>query len=168
MGVLKKILSAVLIYNILFVPLFVYSDTNTVSTNTANVMIKDNKSGSGSLSTLEDKQTLAVIGFINMGDKPDKDINLVISKSMIIFLSKVPGVKIIEFDDVEKHAKQNNFWESKKLDINTALDMGLLMKAKHIIVGDYKVNKQKDTILINVYVYDVTTGDLILKKKVRR
>ncbi len=84
---------------------------------------------------------------------------------MNIFLSKLPGVEIKEFNEVEKLAGQNNFWESKKLDINTALDMGLMMKAKHIITGDYKVNKEKDTILINVYVYDVTTGDLILKRQ---
>ncbi len=113
----------------------------------------------------DEVKSLAVIGFINLGDKTENSINLVVCKSMTTFLSKLPGIKIRPFSDVENAAKEENFWESRKLDVNAALDIGLKLKVNQAIFGTYSVNKQNETIIITVYDYDVKTSELILKRE---
>ncbi len=66
---------------------------------------------------------------------------------------------------MEKAARQNGFWELKKLDVTAASALGLQLKSGRIVTGDYKVNKKKESIVINVYLYDTVTSELIMKRK---
>jgi hypothetical protein len=113
----------------------------------------------------QEAKSIAVIGFINQGERSDDNINLTITKSLTTFLSKIPGVKVSPYTEVEKITKQDGFWEQNKLDVTAASDIGLKLKVKQIIIGDYRVNKKKETIAINVYVYDAITSELKMKRQ---
>ncbi len=111
-----------------------------------------------------DVKTIAVVGFINQGDKTDDSINKVISKSLITFLGNISGTKVTSYEAMEKLALEKNFWQSKDLDVDTAVEMGLDLAVKQVVTGTYKVNKKNGTIKITVYVYDPATAELKLKR----
>ncbi len=119
---------------------------------------------SASAAQLNETKTIAVVGFINQGDKMDDTINKVISKSLITFLAKIKGTKVTAYDAVEKLSADNKFWESKELDADIAVEMGLDLAVKQVVTGTYKVNKKAGTIKIVVYVYDPITSELKLKR----
>lgn len=105
-----------------------------------------------------------VAGFINRGASGGDQVNAVITKSMIAFLMKIPGAVITPYEEVEKEAAKKGFWARRKLDIDTATSIAQRFESKQMIVGDYLVDDSAETVEINVYVYDVVTGDLKLKR----
>ncbi len=111
-----------------------------------------------------DIKTIAVVGFINQGDKTDNSVNKVISKSLITFLAKVKGTKVISYEVIEKLAEDNNFWESKELNVETASEMGLNLAVKQVVTGTYKIDNKKEIVHITVQVYDPATSELKLKR----
>ncbi len=111
------------------------------------------------------KNTL-VAGFINRGDESDDNINPIITKSLITFLAKLPGVEITSYPDLERISLSNGFWKSGKINIDAALQMAQNLNADHLIVGDYKVNGITKRIQINLFAYDVITGKLLLKRTI--
>ena len=113
----------------------------------------------------EEIKTIAVAGFINQGVKTDDPINKVISKSLITYLGKIGGVRVTPFAIMEKLAAENKFWKSKKLDIETAVEMGLSLKAERVVTGTYKVDAKNNTIEIIVYIYDPVTDKLKLQRE---
>ncbi|OHD53316.1 MAG: hypothetical protein A2014_06225 [Spirochaetes bacterium GWF1_49_6] len=115
----------------------------------------------GFTSTMKIKPT-TIAGFVNKGDKSDDNINVLLTKSLINLLSLIPDVIITPFSDVETAVKMNKLWFSKAIDVEKALAMGILFETKQVVVGDYKIIKNKVT--INLYVYDVVTGELTLQR----
>jgi TolB-like protein len=111
------------------------------------------------------KKSITVAGFINNGDKSDGNMNLLLSKSIITFLSKLPGYTVVPFVKSFKAAQDRGFLAKKRLDPKDALDIGLATGSKQVITGDYKIDKKKNRIAINMLVYDVVSGELTLKRK---
>ncbi|OHD55491.1 MAG: hypothetical protein A2Y33_11825 [Spirochaetes bacterium GWF1_51_8] len=103
-----------------------------------------------------------IAGFINKGDKADDKINVMLTKSLINLLSKIPSVVITPYEDVEAAVKDNKLWTAKTVDIEKSLAMGLLFETKQVVVGDYHVTGGKVT--INLSIYDVVTGELSLQR----
>lgn len=110
-------------------------------------------------------KSIAVLGFINTGNKSDNNINLMITKSLTTFLSKLQEISLTSYDAVQKTAGENRYWEQKTMDTEKALDMGLNLAASEIITGEYTVDKKKETIKINVYVYNPATSELVFKRE---
>jgi hypothetical protein len=103
-----------------------------------------------------------IAGFVNKGDKTDDKINIMLTKSLINLLSKIPNVVITPYEDIESAVKDNKLLSAKSINIDKALAMGLLFETKQVVVGDYEVVKNKVT--INLYIYDVVTGELALQR----
>ncbi|OHD62406.1 MAG: hypothetical protein A2014_03430 [Spirochaetes bacterium GWF1_49_6] len=103
-----------------------------------------------------------IAGFVNKGDKADDKINVMLTKSLINLLSKIPNVVITPYEDVESAVNDNKLWTGKSLDVEKSLAMGLLFETKQVVVGDYEVVKNKVT--INLYIYDVVTGEMALQR----
>lgn len=111
-----------------------------------------------------EEKTISVAGFLNKGARSDDSVNLVISKSLISVLQKVPGFKVTPFSRVESEAKKRDLWTVKNYELNNLLDFGLLFAAKTIVCGDYLIDKGKETVQINVFAYNVATGELTMKR----
>ena len=105
-----------------------------------------------------------VAGFINLGDPGDEKINIVITKSLINFLSKTENAVITPYDMIENVAQKNGYWRRKQIDKDLALNMAQAFDSKQMIVGDYTVDRKTKKIQIRVSVYDVVTGELKLSR----
>ncbi len=104
----------------------------------------------------------SVAGFINYGDSSDDDINIVITKSLIIYLSKLPGSLITSYDETEKAAEEFGYWNLKELDPGTAIRIAQKSNSKLAITGFYRTDNKSKIIEIQVFVYGVDNGDLKL------
>jgi|GEM_PF-4760690 TolB-like protein len=113
----------------------------------------------------DEAKSIAVVGFINQGEEIDDSVNKVISKSLITFLGKIRDVRVVSYEAVEKIAQENNFWKSKKLIMDQAVEMGLDLAVKQVVTGTYKINKKNGSILIIVQVIDPATSELKLKRE---
>ena len=111
----------------------------------------------------QESPTVTVAGFVNLGKPSDSTINIMITKSMITFLSKV-SEGITPYEDVVKVAEANGFWSAKKLDSEKAILIAQTLGTERVIAGDYLVNEKEQTITINVSVFDVVTGKLSLQR----
>lgn len=107
---------------------------------------------------------ILVSGFINKGRSSDDNINTVISKSLITYLSKIPGLAITPYDTVVEVVTENGYWKKRSVDVDLALSMALSFDVKQVVVGDYKINNSTETIVVNFYIYDVVTGELKIKR----
>ncbi len=107
---------------------------------------------------------IAVIGFMDKNAKANNSINLVITKSFITFLGKLQGVNVVPYSFIQKSGDVQNFLSARTEDDETALNIGLSFHAGELITGDYTENKKNSTITINVKVFDVTTGEMLLKR----
>ncbi len=106
----------------------------------------------------------AVLGFINTGDDSDDSINTVLTKSLITFLSKLPDVQIVMYEDLEKAALETGFWKLKQPDMDLAFQLAQSLGSKVMILGDYKTDRVLKKISINLYSYDVVSGELNLTR----
>ncbi len=110
-------------------------------------------------------KTIAVLGFVNLGNKSDASINKTVTRSLITFLSKIPEIDITSYEAVEKAAADNKYWESKSFNPDAAVDMGLSLAAAEVVSGDYTVNHKKGMVTINVYVYDTASASMKLNRQ---
>src|SRR5258708_4524869 len=101
----------------------------------------------------EKSKDILVPGFINQGDKSDNNINLVITKSLSLFLNKLSGIRVLPAMAPDKDPKINTYFKSKKLSSESLLDMGLSYQANIVIGGEYKV--EGNSVKINVIAYNV-------------
>lgn len=112
----------------------------------------------------QERTKLAILGFLNKGDKSDDYYNSMISGSLSSFLSKLKELKVLSYSEVSKVVSNKGLLDKKELDFNLAVDTGVILGASQVLIGDYIVNKKAKEININFYVYDVKTGDLRLKR----
>ncbi len=108
-------------------------------------------------------EQIAVLGFVNKGDKSDDDYNYIISYSILSFLYKIPDIETIDKEIVNKIIQEKKFYE-QKIDPEKALNIGLSLSASKIILGEYTVNKKNKKINITIYVHNVKNGELELKR----
>ena len=112
-------------------------------------------------------KTITVAGFINKGSSEGENINIILTKSLIGTLEKIPNSIITPYSEVEKIVSENGLWKLKKIDIDLALQTAQPFGSRQLIIGEYKVNPSANQVSINVYVYDVITGELKLKRNYR-
>ncbi len=113
----------------------------------------------------QESGSIAVLGFVNLGNKSDASVNKTITRSLITFLSKIQEINITSYEAVEKSAAGNKYWESKSFSPDAAIDMGLSLAAGEVVSGDYSVDHKKDTVTIDVYVYDTALGTMKLQRQ---
>ncbi len=108
-------------------------------------------------------KSATVAGFINRGKSSKDNINLLMGRSLTTFLMKI-SKSITPFRDVQDSAGASGFWGQKELNSSQAINIAQQFSTEQVITGDYLVNDQKDTITINVYVYNVVNGELLFKR----
>ncbi len=113
----------------------------------------------------QESKSIAVLGFVNLGGKSDASVNKTITRSLITFLSKIHEINIVSYETVEKAALGNKYWESKSFSPDSAVDMGMSLAAGEVVSGDYSVEHKKDTVTIDVYVYDTALGTMKLQRQ---
>lgn len=111
-----------------------------------------------------DLQTILIAGFINQGEEVDEKYNEVITKSLIVLLSKVPGVQVVEFDDVAEATAENGLWSLEEHDPEILEVMGLTMGAKKVVVGEFNIDHEEEVITGSYYVYSMVTGELLMTR----
>lgn len=111
-----------------------------------------------------DKKTVAVIGFFNKGEKSDDFYNEIISSSISSFLSKIKELKVIPYNEVKNLVEREGLFEKNEFSPENSIDIGVILGAQEILVGDYYVKKREKEININFYIYDVVKGELKLKR----
>jgi hypothetical protein len=114
------------------------------------------------LYSADEGKTIMIAGFINKGKASENNANLIMTKSFIAFFDKIPGSKLIPYDSVEKAAK-GGFWTKKALDTDMAVRLAQQLNADLVVTGDYIVDEDKNTIVINFVVINVITKDIRLK-----
>lgn len=115
-----------------------------------------------SYSTSEEFRSTAVVGFINLGNENEAYYNTMLTKSFITTLESIPGAKVILYPEIENVAIEQNFWGQKVFDEKIALKLGQKLFVKKIISGEYI--KVKDELILNIFIYDVVTENLLFKK----
>lgn len=104
----------------------------------------------------------AVIGFLDTNTQSDNIFNTVILKSFIKALKRLPNSQIVSFQDIEQRAK--NYWSYHTINRAEAFRIAQYFRAKQMILGDYSLGQEKDSIQIHVLVYDVVTSELTLER----
>lgn len=110
-------------------------------------------------------KSITVAGFVNSGARADDSVNTMISRSLISFLSRVPGVRVVPFDDIAQAQEKTEYWKKNKPDPETAIGLGLELDTRQVITGDYSVDEARNIITINVLVYNTVSGELVLKRQ---
>ena len=106
----------------------------------------------------------AVIGFVNAGSG-DKDMNVLLTRSFISFLSRIPGAKIIPFEVSDRLSREKGYFNRNEIDQDLAIQIGQQLDCKQVLTGLYQVDKKNMTVRIDVYYYDTVTGDTIFKRQ---
>lgn len=109
-------------------------------------------------------KSTTVAGFINRGSSSQDSFNIVMTKSLTIFLSKIT-TNISPYNEVEKIAAGSGFWGKKTLNPNLALNIAQRFTSEQVITGDYIINDKDSTITINVSVFNVITGQLLFQRR---
>lgn len=111
--------------------------------------------------------TIAVLSFENTNKESKYDyLSSSIAESLSTFLIKYSRnkVTIVERGQIEKALKEAGFQLAGYTDINSAVEVGKLTNATHIIIGSYTVI---DNVLrINARLISVQTGEAMLAESV--
>jgi hypothetical protein len=108
-------------------------------------------------------KSVTVAGFINKGKTNQDNINKIMTKSLCTFLSKI-SKNITPYKDVEEVALKNSFWNQKELKSSQAINIAQPFSTEQVITGDYIVNDKNETISIQVFVYNVVSGQLLFQR----
>lgn len=106
----------------------------------------------------EELESVTVAGFINAGDEKDNNINQMVTRSMISFLSKI-STNVTPYTQVESWSEANGFWKNKKLRTASVVSMAREMGSRISVSGVYIVG-ENDMMAIRVLVHDTATGAL--------
>ncbi|MBT4837553.1 MAG: hypothetical protein HON94_09440 [Methylococcales bacterium] len=83
--------------------------------------------------------SVAVAGFTNRGEDKYKIISKGLTALIISDLSKVPGLKVLERQKMQRLVDELKLAESGVVSKKTNVRMGKLMKAENIVIGEYQV-----------------------------
>lgn len=107
-------------------------------------------------------QAITVAGFINEDNAKYDYVNVMMTTSMISFLSKL-FKSVTPYTQVEKAAGKNGFWEKRDLDTLTAIGMAESFGSRYCVTGSYHVQDgDRMTVLMNVY--DIPSQSLVLMR----
>ncbi len=108
-------------------------------------------------------KSATVAGFINRGKSNQDNINILMTKSLSTFLSKI-SKNITPYKDVEEIAGGTNFWSLKELEGSRAINIAQHFSTEQVITGDYTLNDKTGIITINVFVYNVVNGQVLFTR----
>lgn len=108
-------------------------------------------------------KSATVAGFINKGKANQDNVNIIMTKSLTTFLAKI-SKKITPYNEVEKISRETKFWEQKTLKSNLAVQIAQGFSSEQVITGDYMVDEKNDTLSIEVFAYNVITGQLLFQR----
>lgn len=109
--------------------------------------------------------SVLVLGFQNLGDASDDDINPMIAKAIISQMMKVEDVKIVSYDDSVVAAEGIGFYEMEEINSDKVEEAGIKVSVKKVVYGTFFVNDEEETLTINYYVYNVQTGEVMLTRE---
>lgn len=98
----------------------------------------------------------AVAGFRNTGARLDDKLNLLISKSLINFLSRIDGYSAVPFDSIQDFLLETQNAGSDKPGETPVKEFFQRFKPDSVITGEYLYNSQENTITIIVRIYSET------------
>jgi tetratricopeptide (TPR) repeat protein len=87
--------------------------------------------------------SIAVHPLINKGDKKYLPIGKGITALVISDLAKVPGLKVLEREKIQKLLDEIKLSEHGPVDESTAVRSGKLLHAEKLMIGDYKIAAEK-------------------------
>jgi TolB-like protein len=108
--------------------------------------------------------TILIAGFLNQGADADDNINIVLTKSLISLLSKVPGIQVVPYDTVKESVDGNHLWSQDTANMELVEAMGLILGAKKVVFGDYKIDNRTSNITGHYSVYNVQTGEVVMTR----
>jgi len=85
--------------------------------------------------------TVAVMPFANKGSKKYNIISKGITAMVITDLSKVPGLKVLEREKIQKIIDEIKLSQSGLVDGETAVKAGKIMRAEKMVEGSYSISK---------------------------
>lgn len=110
-------------------------------------------------------QTVLVAGFQNLGGHADDNLNIVLTKSLISYLSKLTDVNVVSYETAEQTAEANGFWKTNAVNLDTVDMMGLSLHVKKVVFGNYRVNSANNTIAVSYSIYDTHDGEVTVTRK---
>ncbi|MCX7820661.1 MAG: hypothetical protein N2258_03195 [Brevinematales bacterium] len=111
-----------------------------------------------------DSKPIAVIGFVDI-NKKDPDINIVLTRTLVSFLSRFPNSRVISFSMSYELAKNKGFYDLKQTDNTLAIKIGQNLSASLIIFGHYIVSPESKDIRLEIVSIDIVTGQLLFKRR---
>lgn len=111
--------------------------------------------------------TILIVGFRNLGDPNDDNINVVLTKSLINWLSMIEDVRVVNYESVEKTVAANGFLKAATVDTNVIEMMGMHFVSRKIVFGNYKIDTAKNLITLNYSIYDLRSGQVYLTRSLQ-
>lgn len=109
--------------------------------------------------------TVLIAGFQNLGDSADDNLNVVLTKSLINWLSMIGEVRVVTYENTAKAATANGFWAADTVDTNLIEMMGLRFSSRKIVFGSYTIDNAKNLITLNYSIYDLRSGQVYYTRK---
>lgn len=85
--------------------------------------------------------TVAVLPFANRGDQAQAVLSKGLTAMIVSDLSKVPGIRVLEREKMQKLADEIALSQSGLVDEKDAVRAGRLMRAEKLMIGDYKIQE---------------------------
>ncbi len=111
-----------------------------------------------------DSKPVSVIGFIDV-NKKDPEINIILTRALISFLSRLPNSKVIPFSMSYEVSKNKGFYDLKQANNSLAIKIGQNLSASLIIFGSYIISETREDINLEIISIDVVTGQLLFKRR---
>lgn len=108
--------------------------------------------------------TILIAGFLNQGADADDNINIVLTKSLIGLLGKVPGIQVVPYETVTASVAGNHLWSLDTVNMDVIEAMGLTLGAKKVVFGDYKIDNRTSKITGHYSVYNVQSGEIVMTR----
>jgi TolB-like protein len=105
-----------------------------------------------------------VAGFQNLGVRADDNFNIILTKSLINYLSRLSDVSVVSYDTVERTVAANGFWKTTVFDIDVIDSMGLGLNVQKVVFGNYQVDNATKTITVKYFIYNTADGQTVLAR----
>ncbi len=100
-----------------------------------------------------------------MDNKENEEVNILLTRSLISYLSKISKGKVISYSISSKIVKEIGFLAHNKVNNSLAISIGQKLSAGVVICGSYRNLDEKKNIEIEVIGIDIITGEILFKRK---
>lgn len=111
------------------------------------------------------RTTILVAGFQNIGDHADDNFNIILTKSLISYLSRLSDVNVVTYDTVERTVAANGFWRATVFDMDVIDSMGLSLNVQKVVFGNFQVDNATKIITVHYLIYNTADGQTVLARK---